>query len=349
MKPIPSVPRLDPVRATELSSRFERVSVLVVGDLMLDRFVWGQVTRISPEAPIPIVRLERETTCPGGAGNVARNIVSLGGRAEPVGLRGDDREGEELVRVCRENGIPGEGLVPAPGRPTTLKMRVVAHHQHVVRVDREEDGPPGPGIVRALLDRSLERLEGAAALIVSDYDKGCITPELLSGLLPEAARRGLPVVIDPKVRLFDHYRPATVITPNAREAMEATGLGGRTDEEFIAIGRRLRERAGCGHLLITRGEKGMLLLGPEGEARAIPTVARDVFDVSGAGDTVVATLALALGAGATVEEGVVLSNHAAGIVVGKVGTAAPSREELLRACGAARGGAPRAPDSRSPG
>jgi rfaE bifunctional protein kinase chain/domain len=298
---------------------------------MVDRFLWGSVSRISPEAPVPVVRLERESESLGGAGNVARNVVSLGGHAITVGVHGDDLEGEILRRMCRDAGLVVEGLMTVPGRPTTVKTRVVAHQQHVVRVDREEDGPLLPDPARQLAARARSFLDRASALVVSDYDKGSISVELLGSLLPEAARRGLPIIVDPKVRLFRHYRPATVVTPNAREAMEAAGRTARTDEEFEALGRSLLAAIGCPHLLMTRGERGMLLLSESGATLAIPTVAREVFDVTGAGDTVVASLALALAAGATIEEASILANQAAGVVVGKLGTASLDREELGRA------------------
>ena len=287
---------------------------------------------------MPVVSLDRESLCPGGAANVARNVVALGGKVLPVGVRGDDREGEDLARVCRESGIPVEGMVEAPGRPTTLKMRVVAQGQHLVRVDREFIEQPEARVSEGVRDRAIQALPKATALVVSDYDKGAICPVVLRGLLTEAERLRIPIIIDPKVRLFDHYRPATMITPNASEASEAAGVAGRTDEDFFNIGKKLIERTGCQNLLITRGERGMLLFRTGCSALVIPTVAREVFDVSGAGDTVVATLALALGAGATVAEAVLLANHAAGVVVAKVGTAAPTREELLDMCSPAHDG-----------
>lgn len=298
---------------------------------MLDHFLWGSVTRISPEAPVPVVRLERETTCLGGAGNVVRNIVALGGRAIPVGVRGDDRDGEILERSCRETGLPTDGLVVVPGRPTTVKMRIIAHNQQVVRVDREDDTPLGAAATEAVRARARERLDGAQVLIVSDYDKGAIDPVLLADILPEAARRRLPVVVDPKIRNFQYYRPATVVTPNAREVMAAAGTTARSDEELERVGRDLLDRLGIPHMLITRGERGMLLVERGGGASSIPAEAREVFDVAGAGDTVVATLALALASGAAVLEGAVLANLAAGVVVGKVGTAALGADELLAA------------------
>jgi D-beta-D-heptose 7-phosphate kinase/D-beta-D-heptose 1-phosphate adenosyltransferase len=302
--------------------------LLVVGDLMMDRFIWGSVSRISPEAPVPVVLVERESVSLGGAGNVARNVLTLGGTALPVGLRGDDEDGERLERLFREAGLTTEGLVEDLGRPTTIKSRVVAHHQQVVRFDREEDEPPPPEVRRRLSDRAQAALEGADAVIISDYDKGGVFRELLERVLPEAARRGLPIVIDPKVRLFGHYSPATVVTPNTREAAAASGIRVRTEEDLLAAGRSLLQRLDCPNLLVTRGEHGMLLMSASGGATFIPAVAREVFDVSGAGDTVAATLALALAGGAPIEEAAILANAAAGIVVGRLGTAAVTGEEL---------------------
>ncbi len=300
---------------------------------MVDQYLWGGVSRISPEAPVPVVRLERESFRLGGAGNVVNNVVSLGARAIPAGVRGDDRHGELLETLCRDAGITTEALVLAPGRPTTVKTRVIAHGQQVVRVDREVDGPLDAGVAARFAATALSILDRVQGLVVSDYDKGGVSPDLLAALLPEAARRHLPIVVDPKVRLFRHYRPATVVTPNAKEAMEAAAMPARSEEEFEAVGRRLLEILGCPHVLITRGERGMLLLERNGAALKIPAAAREVFDVTGAGDTVVATLALALASGATAVEAAHLSNRAAGVVVGKVGTATLTVPELLDAIG----------------
>lgn len=302
---------------------------------MIDQYLWGSVSRISPEAPVPVVRLERESFHLGGAGNVVNNLVALGARAIPAGVRGDDRFGELLEKFCRDSGLPTDGMVVARERPTTVKTRVIAHSQQVVRVDREVDTPPEAGVIRRLQERAVSFLQSVQGVIVSDYDKGALTPGLLQSLLPEASGRGLPIVVDPKVRLFRHYRPATVVTPNAREAMEAAGAVARTDEEFEALGRRLLDLLGCPYLLITRGERGMLLQEKDGGSLAIPASAREVFDVTGAGDTVAATLALALAAGATMPEAALLANRAAGVVVGKVGAATLTVQELLEGIGEA--------------
>ena len=298
---------------------------------MIDQYLWGSVSRISPEAPVPVVRLERENFRLGGAGNVVNNLAALGARAIPAGFRGDDRHGEMLQTLCREAGIPTDALVVAPGRPTTVKTRVIAHHQQVVRVDREVDRPVDPIVVDRLKMVALSCIGRVQGLLISDYDKGGISVELLAAVLPEAARRRIPIVVDPKVRLFPHYHPATIVTPNAREAMEAAGLVARTNEEFEAVGRRLLDILDCPHVLITRGEQGMLLMSRSGGTRRISATAREVFDVTGAGDTVAATLLLALAAGANVEEAALLANCAAGVVVGRIGTATLTVRDLLDA------------------
>ena len=300
---------------------------------MMDRFLWGSVTRISPEAPVPVVRVERETLSLGGAGNVAQNIAALGGQVRPIGLQGEDSEGGQMAALFQAAGMPVDGLVRVPGRVTTVKTRIVAHHQHVVRFDREEDAAVESSVTSGLGRRAVAALEGAGALVVSDYDKGALSAELLAAVLPEAAKRRLPVVVDPKLRLLPHYHPVTVVTPNTREAAEATGLRLKSDADVEAAGRALVARLRCPWLLITRGERGMLLVPEQGPSIAVPTRAREVFDVSGAGDTVVAVLALALASGAEMPEAVALSNLAAGVVVGKLGTATVSRAELLAAVG----------------
>ena len=222
-------------------------------------------------------------------------------------------------------------LVVASGRPTTVKTRVIAHNQQVVRVDREVESPLDTAVAGRLKEKVLAALAGAQGLLVSDYDKGGVSTDLLAAVLPEAARRRLPIVVDPKVRLFPHYRPATVVTPNAREAMEAAGLPARTEEEFDAVGRKLLDLLDSPYILITRGERGMLLVGREGGNLRLAATAREVFDVTGAGDTVAATLLVSLAAGASMEEAALLSNRAAGVVVGKVGTATVTVQELLHA------------------
>jgi D-beta-D-heptose 7-phosphate kinase/D-beta-D-heptose 1-phosphate adenosyltransferase len=305
--------------------------VVVFGDVMLDEFVWGDVTRISPEAPVPVVDIRRESVHLGGAANVLANLRALGLRAAVVGVVGADRAGERLRAELRDAGAQSydENLITDVSRPTTLKTRIIAHNQLVVRADRERrapvDGPTEERIVAAL--RKL--LKGADALVVSDYDKGAVTPDVLGEILPAAEAAGVPVLVDPKLRNFDSYRPATLVTPNHHEALRLTNSEDDTDEGVARAARAIRERLGCRSVLITRGERGMMLLEEGGEPTYVPTAAREVYDVTGAGDTVIATLAAGLATGATLVEAAMLANHAAGVVVGKVGTATATAAELL--------------------
>ena len=318
-------------RAGEIVRAMRNRGVVVFGDVMLDEFVWGDVTRISPEAPVPVVDIRRESVHLGGAANVLANLRALGLRASVVGVVGADRAGERVRAELREAGAEGheENLITDVSRPTTLKTRIIAHNQLVVRADRERrapvDGPVGERIVAAL--RRL--LKEADALVVSDYDKGAVTPGILSEVLPAAEAAGVPVLVDPKPRNFWSYSPATLVTPNHHEALRVTNTEDDTDEGMARAAREIRERLGCRSVLITRGERGMTLLEEGGEPTYVPTAAREVYDVTGAGDTVIATLAASLAAGATLVEAAMLANHAAGIVVGKVGTATATAEELL--------------------
>jgi rfaE bifunctional protein kinase chain/domain len=302
-------------------------TVIVVGDVMLDEFIWGKVRRISPEAPVPVVEVMNETYGLGGSGNVAANIRALGGVAIPIGVIGHDSASNRLIGLLKKTDIEVAGLL-RDQRPTTLKTRIIAHNQQVVRADRESRQPLPANITAGLAAYFSERLGGADAVIVSDYDKGVANSELLSEILPLAKRTGVPVFLDPKVHHADYYRPITAITPNLREAELLTGLAIETESALQLAGRRLLERFQCDYALITRGEEGMSLF-HDGQTHHLPTAAREVFDVTGAGDTVIATLALAFSGGATIEDAAILANHAAGLVVGKVGTATVTRQELL--------------------
>jgi D-beta-D-heptose 7-phosphate kinase/D-beta-D-heptose 1-phosphate adenosyltransferase len=328
---------MTPERAAEIIGAFEGRRIVVVGDLMLDRFIWGAVKRISPEAPVPVVEVERESQHLGGAGNVVANLVALGARAWPVGVVGDDAGAEMLVDEFRRAGVDGAAVVRDASRPTTLKTRVIAHSQQVVRADRESRHPVAPDIEDRLAWAFGDLLEEADAVVVSDYDKGLLAGGLLTRVLALAERGGVPVCLDPKVRRFAAYQPVTVITPNHHEAAAVTGLPAESDEELEVCGRRIREILGGPDVLVTRGERGMTLVGREGLVTHIPTTARQVYDVTGAGDTVIATLALGLAAGATAPEAAVLSNYAAGVVVGRVGTATATRDDV-RAAVAERAG-----------
>ena len=319
-------------RASELIDRFTGLPVLVVGDVMLDRFVVGRVTRISPEAPVPVVRFESEYVRLGGAANVAHNIAALGGRATLVGAVGIDPAAGRLREQLAASGVGGDGLVDDPGRPTTEKVRVVTErNQQVARVDYERDADVTGEIERTIIERVTGLGATAKTLLVSDYLKGTVTRPVVEALLDVSrrSRSRVPLIVDPKIPHLACYAHATLITPNHHEAETATHRVLRTDEDARIAARDFRERAQCDGVLITRGEHGMWLSTADGEG-SIPAIAREVADVTGAGDTVVATLALALAAGATTTEAAMLANHAAGIVVGKFGPATVTPNELLR-------------------
>jgi rfaE bifunctional protein kinase chain/domain len=318
-------------RADELLRRASERFVVVYGDVMLDEFVWGDVTRISPEGPVPVVDVRRESVHLGGAANVLANLVSLGTRASVVGVIGSDRAGERLCAELKLMGASAETLIVDESRPTTTKTRIIAHSQLVVRADREQRAPVDAETESRIVGVLKEAITAADAFLVSDYDKGAVTPRVLAEVLPFAYGRKIPVLIDPKIRNFDSYRPATLVTPNHHEALRLTNTEDHTDEGLKHAAQLIRGRLACESVLITRGERGMMLLESYQEPVYVETAAREVYDVTGAGDTVLATLAAALSAGASMLEAAVLANHAAGIVVGKVGTATASAEEIVNA------------------
>jgi D-glycero-beta-D-manno-heptose-7-phosphate kinase len=319
----------DVQRARAIVGGFSRASVLVVGDLMLDQFVVGRVNRISPEAPVPVVEHDHDEYRVGGAGNVAHNIRALGARVDLVGLVGDDRSAQILREQLAEHQMGDDGLVVDADRPTTTKQRIVTtRNQQVARVDFESDAEAAGVIEDALIAAVDRRLRDVAVVIVSDYLKGAVTRRLVEHLVAEGRARGIPVLVDPKIPHIDYYRGATIVTPNHHEAEMATHMRIRTDDDARRAGRVFMERAGCLSMLITRGEHGMSLVSPTSDTH-FPAVAREVADVTGAGDTVIATLALGLAAGADAATAAQLANYAAGIVVGRFGPATVTPEELL--------------------
>ena len=317
--------------ARELIHRFSRLKTLVIGDLMLDHFIWGTVSRISPEAPVPVVRMSRETEMPGGAGNVAVNMAALGAEVHVVGLLGDDTAADRLAALFQRGSIHTESTVRSPERPTIVKMRIIAHHQQVVRVDREIPGEI-PRALQEQLWRQVEKvLPEVQAVVLSDYAKGVVTPYLIRRLIPLARRRGIPITVDPKVENFNQYQRVTCVTPNTQEAMESGGMRSLQDEKDVEkLGQALLKKIRADSILITRGEQGMSLFEKKKPVFHIPTRAREVFDVTGAGDTVISTLTLALAAGASLRQAAELANYAAGIVVAKLGTASVTGPELLK-------------------
>jgi D-beta-D-heptose 7-phosphate kinase/D-beta-D-heptose 1-phosphate adenosyltransferase len=318
-------------RAEALLRSFPGCRVLVVGDVMLDEFVWGRVARISPEAPVPVVEVMGQSFHLGGAANVAANVRALGGQAVVAGVIGRDQTGERVREALAHAGVEDALAVAEDDRPTTLKTRIIAHHQQVVRADRERADEIGAALERAVLARVEPALGGVRAVVVSDYQKGVVTARLMKVLLVRARRRRLPVLVDPKVRHFSRYRGADLVTPNQLEAEQASGIRIRDEADLRAAGEKILRLLSCGAVLITRGEHGMSLFPRGGAPVHVPTAAREVFDVTGAGDTVIATLGLALGAGARLAEAAVLANFAAGVAVGKLGTATASPAELLAA------------------
>lgn len=318
---------IDPGRAAELLARARSVRVLVVGDLMLDRYVVGSVERISPEAPVPVVRVLAERAAPGGAGNVAANATALGARCAVVGHVGTDPEGGQLLQQLEEAGVGIQGVVRDASRPTTVKTRVLAKNQQVVRFDREMDTDVHAPLADELAGR-VERLASECdVLVVQDYDKGVLAAPVVDAVTGAASVLGIPWIVDPKRRRFFAYAGATVFKPNARELDDALGEPNRPDDAaWLAA---VRARLACRHLLVTLGDEGMALATESGVYLRLAAVAQGVYDVSGAGDTVTATVAVALGAGAGIEEAAALANRAAAIEVAKPGVATVTPEELL--------------------
>ena len=317
-------------RAEEITRQMRDCNIVVLGDVMLDEFLWGDVTRISPEAPVPVVDIKRESTHLGGAANVLANLLALGAQACVIGVIGDDFAGERIQSsVNDKSALQTDGLLIADkSRPTTIKTRIIAQQQMVVRADREHRTPVDAQTETRIIAAVKTALANAQALVISDYDKGVVTPRILSEVLPAAYGR-MPVLIDPKIRNFDSYRPATLVTPNHHEALRLANLEEDSDAALQTAARMIRARLGCDAVLITRGDRGMMLFEGERDPVHVETAAREVYDVTGAGDTVIATLAAALAAGASMTEAAVLANQAAGIVVGKLGTATASAEEVL--------------------
>lgn len=320
--------KCDPDALIRAIRRFKGKRILVIGDMMLDRFVWGTVSRISPEAPVPVVEIGRETNCMGGAANVVANIKALGGVPLAVGVIGADSAGQELRREFEALGATARGLIVEAGRPTSVKTRIIAHHQQICRTDREDRSPLTSETQQRVVGFVRRSLRHVDAMVVSDYAKGLLSRPLLQNVLRAARRAKQLVCVDPKAPDLSSYRPATVITPNTHEAERAAGMKIANTRDLIRAGNRIMRDTGIRHVVVTRGEEGMALFEAAGRVTQIPTVAREVFDVTGAGDTVISTLTLGLVAGLSILESAILSNIAAGIVVAKLGTAAVSPEEL---------------------
>jgi rfaE bifunctional protein kinase chain/domain len=318
----------DPVWEAILS-RIKGKRVLIVGDVMLDEYIWGDVRRISPEAPVPVVEVARQDAVPGGAANAAVGVMALGGSASLAGVVGDDDSAGTLRSRLEERGVDSDGLVKVPGRQTTTKRRIVAAAQQVVRADWETSEPVARPVEADIADWTRARMSSADSVVLSDYSKGVVSEALAQGLIESASEQGLPVVVDPKGSDYSKYRRATVLTPNVREIEHASGRGIANQQDLRQAASELLAILGGAALLVTQGAQGMSLFTSQtDEPLHIAASARHVFDVTGAGDTVVATVALCLAGGATLIQAAQLATIAAGVVIGKVGTSTVAAHEL---------------------
>jgi len=320
-------------RLIKVINHLPRAKILVLGDVMLDVFIWGRVNRISPEAPVPVVDVLNESQRLGGAANVVNNLVSLEAQVLLAGAIGNDEIGRLLVKEVQKLGIDPAGLIIEEDRPTTVKTRIIAHSQQVVRVDKEKRHPLKEDTIKQLLNYIEAHLDELDAILISDYAKGVICPSLMADLKTMVKDKDILVTVDPKVKNIHLYQEMTLVTPNHYEAIQASGFNGITDiseELILTAGKKLLSMLNPQAVLITRGEAGMTLFERDGAITHIPAVAKKVYDVTGAGDTVIATLTAAWASGAELKEAALLANLAAGIVVGEVGTAAVNRNQLLQ-------------------
>lgn len=311
----------------EIIGEFKNNNILVIGDLILDRYIWGRVNRISPEAPVPVVEVARESFMLGGAANVAHNIVSLGGKAAVIGIKGKDIAGETLVKMLKHKNVNCNGIFVS-GRPTTVKTRVIANNQQVVRFDMEDSNYVAGRILKTIIDYINSIIFQYDAIIISDYKKGMISLNLVKKLLKNSKLKNMFISVDPKIGHFDFYRGVSLVTPNVIEASSGSGIEIKDSRTLINAGKVLMKRVGSRAVLITKGEHGMSLF-EKTKITHIPTVAKKVYDITGAGDTVISAFTLAYVSGANMEKSAVIANHAAGIVVGEVGTAVVMPEQLI--------------------
>ncbi len=302
-----------------LKNKFIGKRVAVIGDLMLDSYFWGSVSRISPEAPVPVIEIDSEIYRFGGAMNVAYNILTLGGVPFPIGIIGNDHDGKILKSLLREKGITDRGIVTDSKRPTTAKTRVIAGKQHVVRIDREKTNPISSQVEKKIIQTLKKELKNLDAVILEDYNKGILTENLIKEVIKLARASNKIVSVDPKFNNFFTYQNVTVFKPNRKETEDAFGIRIKSKEDISSAGQKLLERLNCRYALLTLGEEGIALFEKGKEERRIPTKARKVADVSGAGDTVISTLTMALTAGADIYDAAYLANYAGGLVCQEVG------------------------------
>lgn len=318
-------------RIQEIFTPMRHKFIAIIGDVMLDRYIWGHVSRISPEAPVPVVDVMRESNHLGGASNVALNIRNLGATPILFGAVGNDANANDLRRIFHDTKIQTDFLVVDPERPTTVKTRIIAGGQHVVRIDFEQRTPVSDETTMKILDKLQDHIGSLQALVLQDYNKGVIGEQIITEAIRLAASHDIPVLVDPKFNNFFNYRGVTVFKPNRKETEDALGMRLADEESFMAAARQMHELLECDNILLTLGEMGMLLLQSDGTATRVPTKARKVADVSGAGDTVIATLAATLACGATVTEAAHLSNLAGGLVCEEIGIVPIDRDSLIEA------------------
>ncbi len=308
--------------------KFKKIRILVIGDLILDEFIWGSVERISPEAPVPVVRVKSQSFMPGGASNVANNIRALGADVFMVGVAGSDLYGDILRQQLQDRGINIDGFITDSSRQTTIKTRVIAHNQQVVRIDKEDNHHVNGNILKKISSYALNKISEVDAIIIEDYGKGVVTPQLLNSVLKEAKKKKKIITIDPKDQHLSHYKKATSITPNKYELEKAANVKIKDSDGLKKAAYKLLKKLQLDSILVTLGEGGMCLFEKGGKTTKIPTMAQEVYDVSGAGDTVISTFTLALAAKANMRQAALMSNCAAGVVVGKMGVAICSAAEL---------------------
>jgi rfaE bifunctional protein kinase chain/domain len=312
----------------KIIENFSNVKVLIVGDVMLDRYLWGSVNRISPEAPVPIVNVNKTSLVLGGAANVAANVAGLGAKPILIGVTGNDPEAKTLAEVLDKSNISSEFLMPLKERRTTIKTRLVAHNQHVVRFDQETTNSVSEAETNSVFEQIENALGEASIIIISDYAKGLLTDSLLTRLITSAKGKNKFILVDPKGKDFSKYQGATILTPNRREAAEAANLDENTENLIEKAGKKLLDDLSLQALLITQGERGLTLLQKDLEIFHLEALARNVYDVTGAGDTVIASFAVAIGAGADYYEAAKFANISAGLVVEQIGTTAITKEML---------------------
>lgn len=322
---------MDRKNIESLFNKLAEVRCLVIGDVMLDEYLWGKTDRISPEAPVQVVDVIREELRLGGAGNVVNNLVTLGAKVAACSVVGEDENGDALLAAFRKHNIHTDSIFRDPSRRTSRKTRVVASNQQIVRIDRESRELLSSEIEEKLCSWVINNAASYHVIVLSDYLKGVLTPKVLSAVISVATSAGIPVVADPKGTDYSRYRGVTTLTPNRKEAEAASGITINSDESLAQAATKIMKCADLSHLLITRSEAGMSLFSAGGEAVHIPTVAREVFDVSGAGDTVLASLAIGIAAGLQIGEAARLANIAAGIAVGKLGTSTVTPDEIISA------------------